>query len=174
MTERYEAPKVGSKEYYDQDPRSSILRRISLEMTAHYRRVVLSEGITGPAMARLLELNQELAILGIASERMHEDTWQHDFTDPVVRAERFTSFLRYDLQAGYGLSEEVQSFLRGEVAEAAVNPGQPIEVTHDGPDAFHSFAGQVAMTIGTLGELDYIDQWFDVRPEEQAPFSFIE
>ena len=174
MSERYETPKIGSKEYYEQNPRSSMLRRISLEMTMYYRRVIHTEGITGPAMARLLELNEELALLGIDSEKMHEVTWQHDFSDPVMRAERFTSFLRYDLQNGYGLSEEVQAFLRGEVAEAAANPNQPIKVEYHGQDALHSFAGQVAMAIGTLGELDNVDSWFDVRPEEQAMFGTLE
>lgn len=105
-----DSPRIGSKEYYEQNPRSAELREIGVELIEQYTRVVVEEGMEGEAMERLLGLNQRLAQLAI-EPNMHTDAPAVEFADPVKRAEWVTGVLRNALLEGRGFSGQARAVL---------------------------------------------------------------
>ncbi|HKR81393.1 MAG TPA: hypothetical protein VJR27_00120 [Candidatus Saccharimonadales bacterium] len=104
------AARIGSKEYYEQNPRSAELREIGVELIEQYTRVIAEEGMEGEAMERLLELNQKLAQLAI-EPNMHTGAPAVEFVDPVIRAEWVTGVLRNALLEGWGFSGKARAVL---------------------------------------------------------------
>lgn len=102
--------RLGSKEYYEQNPRSAELREIGVELIEHYTRVIAEEGMEGEAMERLLELNQRLAQLAIELN-MHTGAPAVEFVDPVKRVEWVTGVLRNALLEGWGFSGRARAVL---------------------------------------------------------------
>lgn len=103
MSERGDyIPGIGTKAYYEEQPRSSTLRHIGIQMIAHYGYVVCVEGTGGSSMARLLELNAELVALGVKPE-MCETSRVTDHVDPIERAEWIAACLHRNLIHGWFL-----------------------------------------------------------------------
>lgn len=104
------APRPGTREYYEQHPRSATLRELCLRVINNYVDVVVAEGAEGEAMSRLVELNQGLAELAVEPD-MHAEAKPVDFVDPVVRAERIAGILRSDLHEGRGFTGNARAFI---------------------------------------------------------------
>jgi hypothetical protein len=102
---------LGTKEYYERDPRAAELRELSLQAIDDYAAVALREGMDGSAMGRLLDANRRLAELDVSADT-HVGARPVELIEPAKRAEWIAGQVRSALQAGYGFSGDAEQVIR--------------------------------------------------------------
>lgn len=144
-----DSPRIGSKEYYEQNPRSAELREIGVELIKQYTRVIAEEGMEGEAMARLLELNQKLAQPAI-EPNMHTSAPAVEFVDPIKRAEWVMGVLRNALFEGWGFSGKARAVL--EEHDILAGAGGDMKVIDMRSPSEALSAASLLMSLASLSE----------------------
>ncbi len=110
LKEHSEGLVVSTKEYFEQDKRSSELRSLSLEIIKYAEILVASDGADKVAVSTLMDLNSRLVELSIVPE-MHVGSHPRELVGAVKRAEWIAGQLRYilDRYSLIGSSESLAS-----------------------------------------------------------------
>ena len=104
MKDKLEEPNVGTKEFFETNPRSARIRELSLSLIDEYAAVVGDQGIEGDAIDRLIGFNHELAEMGV-EPGMQTGRPKIDYlSDPVITAEWAAGQIRSLIASGEGLS----------------------------------------------------------------------
>lgn len=161
MKSEPDSPRIGSKEYYEQNPRSAELREIGLELIKQYARVITEEGMEGEAMERLLELNEKLAQLAI-EPNMHTGAPAIEFVDPVKRAEWVTGVVRNALLEGWGFSGKARAVLEEHDISAGVGGDRKIidmqSPSSEAPSIASLLAGLASLSEHLDSDAEYPDR----------------
>ena len=149
---------LGSKSFYEQDPRAAEIRAVTLAAADAYRRAVLGGGVESSAMAEVLDLNRRLAELAIEPD-MKSHAGRLAYGDPVTRAEYFAGYLRAGLFLGTGLVSGARSLLEEHDRLAGEGPGG---IGMIGPEAPRS-ARETAFALNALA---FVAKGLDAKADE--------
>jgi hypothetical protein len=146
------APQPATAAFYEQSPRAFAIRAVCIPLIDNYIQVVADEGSGGETMAAVVELNRQLAELGIEPD-MHKDARPVAFADPIKRAERVAGLLRATLRDGRGFSRSARAILQ----EHSMAEGADVYLDVNKNPTAASLAYLLMRLTGMLQQLGAVD-----------------